>query len=126
MGKLETVGLSDHIDGVRQRNVVTSEASTLTELCASDDLPEVELVSLLSEQLPTYKLRADALTNFGGYRHSDFVQFPALQLSEEEEEGLKHLSGEQILRTLEYFGKYTNLTVKPSILFAALRLSSLP
>lgn len=29
--------------------------------CPNDDLPEVELVSMLEEQLPQYKLRVDSL-----------------------------------------------------------------
>jgi len=38
----------------------TAHAGTLTELHQSATLPEVELVSLVQEQLPAYKLRADA------------------------------------------------------------------
>ncbi|NXD95765.1 TRAK2 protein, partial [Chaetorhynchus papuensis] len=34
---------------------------SLSDGCSSEDLPEVELVSMLEEQLPDYKLRADSL-----------------------------------------------------------------
>lgn len=36
------------------------------ELCSGESLPEVEIISLLEEQIPRYKLRADTLTKFGG------------------------------------------------------------
>ncbi|NWY11247.1 TRAK2 protein, partial [Aphelocoma coerulescens] len=34
---------------------------SLSDGCSSEDIPEVELVSMLEEQLPDYKLRADSL-----------------------------------------------------------------
>lgn len=40
-----------------------------TDLCSSDHLPEVEIFSLLEEQIPKYKLRADTLTQFTGYQN---------------------------------------------------------
>lgn len=43
--------------------------SSLADLCSSEHLPEVEIFSLLEEQIPKYKLRADALTQFGGYEN---------------------------------------------------------
>lgn len=36
------------------------------EICNNDELPEVELISLLEETIPQYKLRADTLTQFTG------------------------------------------------------------
>lgn len=33
----------------------------LLDVCPNDDLPEVELVSMLEDQLPQYKLRVDSL-----------------------------------------------------------------
>lgn len=39
------------------------------DLCSSEHLPEVEIFSLLEEQIPKYKLRADSLTQFGGYEN---------------------------------------------------------
>lgn len=41
----------------------------LTDLCSSEYLPEVEIFSLLEEQIPKYKLRADTLTQFAGYQN---------------------------------------------------------
>lgn len=38
-------------------------------MCSSEHLPEVEIFSLLEEQIPKYKLRVDSLTQFGGYEN---------------------------------------------------------
>ncbi|XP_049823979.1 trafficking kinesin-binding protein milt isoform X3 [Aethina tumida] len=71
-----------------------------TELCSGETLPEVEIISLLEEQIPRYKLRADTLTTFGGYENQDwFIPSPALQIDEAD---LK-LSPDQIRETLNYF-----------------------
>lgn len=43
-----------------------------TEVCNSEEVPEVEIVSLLQEHIPKYRLRADSLTQFGG---TDFLRF---------------------------------------------------
>ncbi|KAJ8377371.1 hypothetical protein AAFF_G00261000 [Aldrovandia affinis] len=71
------------------------DVSTLTDLSYSADLPEVELVSLLSEGLPSYTLRADCVF---GYEHSDWLHTPlvppdtALCLTPQQiEETLKYL-----------------------------------
>ncbi|XP_050302934.1 trafficking kinesin-binding protein milt isoform X3 [Anthonomus grandis grandis] len=72
----------------------------LKELCSGESLPEVEIISLLEEQIPRYKLRADTLTKFGGYENQDwFIPTPALQVDEAD---LK-LSPDQIRETLNYF-----------------------
>lgn len=42
----------------------------VSEVCSGGELPEVEIVSLLEEQIPKYTLRADTLTEFGGAYHS--------------------------------------------------------
>ncbi|KAF1575971.1 Trafficking kinesin-binding protein 2, partial [Eudyptes chrysocome] len=47
---------------------------SLSDVCSSEDLPEVELVSLLEEQLPDYKLRVDSLYL---YENRDWIQSPA-------------------------------------------------
>ncbi|NXE77449.1 TRAK2 protein, partial [Cochlearius cochlearius] len=47
---------------------------SLSDVCSSEDLPEVELVSMLEEQLPDYKLRVDSLYL---YENQDWVQSPA-------------------------------------------------
>lgn len=40
----------------------------VTEVCSGEELPEVEIISLLEEQIPRYRLRADTLTQFQGKR----------------------------------------------------------
>nr|XP_009938110.1 PREDICTED: trafficking kinesin-binding protein 2 [Opisthocomus hoazin] len=45
-----------------------------SDTCSSEDLPEVELVSMLEEQLPDYKLRVDSLYL---YENQDWIQSPA-------------------------------------------------
>ena len=73
----------------------------------NSDLPEVEIVSLLEEPVPKYKLRADYLTKHGGYPNHDFsgsftIQTPTL--SEGQAEKIKGgLTPEQAEAALEYF-----------------------
>jgi len=78
--------------------------SIVLELCqhhSGDTLPEVDLVSLVQEQLPRYSLRADALTNFAGYSNADWtIQTPCLKLADD-----FSFSAEFIKETLKYFGK---------------------
>ncbi|XP_043283316.1 trafficking kinesin-binding protein milt isoform X2 [Venturia canescens] len=70
------------------------------EVCSGGDLPEVEIISLLEEQIPRYRLRADTLTQFQGYENADwFIPAPALRI---EDVDLK-LSPDQIRETLNYF-----------------------
>ncbi|XP_071877020.1 trafficking kinesin-binding protein milt isoform X3 [Bombus fervidus] len=70
------------------------------EVCSGAELPEVEIISLLEEQIPRYRLRADTLTQFQGYENSDwFIPSPALKSIDVD---LK-LSPEQIRETLNYF-----------------------
>ncbi|KAK0091210.1 hypothetical protein PV326_003572 [Microctonus aethiopoides] len=70
------------------------------EVCSGGELPEVEIISLLEEQIPRYRLRADTLTQFQGYENADwFVPSPALR---PEDVDLK-LSPDQIRETLNYF-----------------------
>ncbi|KFZ51990.1 Trafficking kinesin-binding protein 2, partial [Antrostomus carolinensis] len=47
---------------------------SLSDVCSNEDLPEVELVSMLEEQLPDYKLRVDSLYL---YENRDWIQSPA-------------------------------------------------
>ncbi|NXN68562.1 TRAK2 protein, partial [Himantopus himantopus] len=47
---------------------------SLSDVCSTEDLPEVELVSMLEEQLPDYKLRVDSLYL---YESQDWIQSPA-------------------------------------------------
>ncbi|KAI4497785.1 hypothetical protein M0802_007111 [Mischocyttarus mexicanus] len=78
----------------------TKDAETITEVCSGGELPEVEIISLLEEQIPRYRLRADTLTEFQGYENADwFIPSPALKT---EEVDLK-LTPDQIRETLNYF-----------------------
>lgn len=52
----------------RIRNIYILSA-LFPDLCSSEHLPEVEIFSLLEEQIPKYKLRADTLTQFAGYQN---------------------------------------------------------
>lgn len=74
----------------------------LSDLCSSENLPEVEIFSLLEEQIPKYKIRNDFLTDFAGYANEDwFVPAPALPIPVE---GLG-LTKEQTRECLNYFRK---------------------
>lgn len=46
------------------------------DVCSNEDLPEVELVSLLEEQLPQYRLRVDSLFL---YENQDWSRSPHQQ-----------------------------------------------
>ncbi|KAG5676820.1 hypothetical protein PVAND_006627 [Polypedilum vanderplanki] len=80
-----------------------SDASTVTDL-SSTDIDEVEIFSLIEEQIPKYKVRACKITNFSGTCNQDFefVKFPALNVPENIGLGL---TSEQIRETLNYFRK---------------------
>ncbi|KAH8409945.1 hypothetical protein KR009_001698 [Drosophila setifemur] len=81
----------------------TCDAGCLTDLCSSENLPEVEIFSLLEEQIPKYKVRNDFLTNFSGYANEDwFVPAPALPIPAE---GLG-LTKEQTRECLNYFREF--------------------
>ncbi|KAJ0180444.1 hypothetical protein K1T71_003848 [Dendrolimus kikuchii] len=70
------------------------------EVCNSEEVPEVEIVSLLQEHIPKYRLRADSLTQFGGYENQDwFIPSPALPVSAAD----LALTPDQIRETLNYF-----------------------
>lgn len=49
----------------------TYRDSSFLDVCSNEDLPEVELVNLLEEQLPQYKLRVDSLFL---YENQDWAQ----------------------------------------------------
>ncbi|XP_044302942.1 huntingtin-associated protein 1 [Varanus komodoensis] len=71
------------------------DATTLTELCSSTHVPEVEIISLLQEQLPQYQLRADTVF---GYDHGDWIHTPLVA-----SDAASCLTPHQIKETLEYF-----------------------
>ncbi|PZC78575.1 hypothetical protein B5X24_HaOG202034 [Helicoverpa armigera] len=78
------------------------------EVCNSEEVPEVEIVSLLQEHIPKYRLRADSLTQFGGYENQDwFIPSPALPVSDKD----LALTPDQIRETLNYF---LNATAPPA------------
>ncbi|XP_044525335.1 trafficking kinesin-binding protein 2 [Gracilinanus agilis] len=54
-------------------NINHKDSESITDVCSNEDLPEVELVSLLEEQLPQYKLRVDSLFL---YENQDWTQSP--------------------------------------------------
>ncbi|XP_042279826.1 trafficking kinesin-binding protein 1-like isoform X2 [Thunnus maccoyii] len=64
-------------------------------VCNSTDLPELEIISLLEEQLPVYKLRADTIF---GYDQDDWLHTPLV-----EPDSALDLTTEQIEETLKYF-----------------------
>ncbi|KAL6488641.1 hypothetical protein MHYP_G00023820 [Metynnis hypsauchen] len=64
-------------------------------VCNSTDLPEVEIISLLEEQLPHYQLRADTIY---GYDHDDWLHTPLISPDTNLD-----LTTEQIEETLKYF-----------------------
>ena len=70
------------------------------EVCYHDDIDEVNLVSLIEEQIPRYVLRADTLTDFGGYDNADWIQTPCLP-----DDTDLDLSPVLVEETLKYFSK---------------------
>lgn len=74
---------------------VCRDAETITDVCNSTDLPEFEIISLLEEQLPVYRLRADTVY---GYDHDDWLHTPLVA-----PEASLDLTTEQIEETLKYF-----------------------
>lgn len=77
---------------------VTKDQGTITDICNTSDV-EVELVSLIEEQIPLYRLRADTLTQFSGYDNEDwYVHTPVISPDAEID-----LSPELIEGTLKYF-----------------------
>lgn len=47
-------------------NINNNKIQFISEVCSGGELPEVEIISLLHENIPKYKLRADTLTSFSG------------------------------------------------------------
>ncbi|KAM7372922.1 hypothetical protein PAMP_007812 [Pampus punctatissimus] len=71
------------------------DAETITDVCNSTDLPEFEIISLLEEQLPVYRLRADTVY---GYDQDDWLHTPLIAADTRLD-----LTTEQIEETLKYF-----------------------
>uniref|UniRef100_A0A8C8RIZ4 HAP1 N-terminal domain-containing protein n=1 Tax=Pelusios castaneus TaxID=367368 RepID=A0A8C8RIZ4_9SAUR len=70
-------------------------ASFSPELYCCGNVPEVEIISLLGEQLPRYTLRADTVF---GYEHDDWLHTPLVP-----PEASACLTPQQIEETLKYF-----------------------
>uniref|UniRef100_A0AAR2K1S3 Trafficking protein, kinesin binding 1 n=1 Tax=Pygocentrus nattereri TaxID=42514 RepID=A0AAR2K1S3_PYGNA len=77
------------------RAVVPGLATGWCYVCNSTDLPEVEIISLLEEKLPVYRLRADCVY---GYDHDDWLHTPLISPDTRID-----LTAEQIEETLNYF-----------------------
>lgn len=106
LSPLTQTTLEKHLPGLpsrrflQQNKVQKCDVGCVTDLCSSEHLPEVEIFSLLEEQIPKYKLRVDSLTQFGGYENQDwFVPSPALIIPP----GGFGLNKDQIRETLNYF-----------------------
>ncbi|XP_055845307.1 trafficking kinesin-binding protein milt isoform X1 [Episyrphus balteatus] len=87
---------------ITEKSASTSftDVGCITDICNSDNLPEVEIFSLLEEKIPKYKVRTDVLTDFAGYTNEDwFIPAPALKIPVE---GLG-LTKDQTRETLNYF-----------------------
>lgn len=72
----------------------------VSDICNDADLPEVEILSLIEEQIPRYRLRADTITDFTGYGHQDWIQTPVLPHIDDAD-----LTPELVEETLKYFSK---------------------
>uniref|UniRef100_A0A3Q3IRH9 Uncharacterized protein n=1 Tax=Monopterus albus TaxID=43700 RepID=A0A3Q3IRH9_MONAL len=77
----------------RYINTCTNKHSSCSDLCS--DLPELEIVSLLSEGQPNYTLRADSVF---GYDSDDWLHTPLLP-----PDVVLGLTHEQIEETFKYF-----------------------
>ncbi|ERE74904.1 trafficking kinesin-binding protein 1 [Cricetulus griseus] len=75
--------------------ICLTNAEVHSYVCNSTNLPEVEIISLLEEQLPHYKLRADTIY---GYDHDDWLHTPLIS-----PDANIDLTTEQIEETLKYF-----------------------
>ena len=77
--------------------------SAVADVCVKENVAEIELISLVQEQLPRYKLRADTLTSFAGYEHSDWHKRKPAAVEDDDDN--VDLSPELIEETLKYFSE---------------------
>lgn len=88
----------ENVKNNRKEQILYSfSLSVCTDVCNSTDLPELEIISLLEEQLPVYKLRADTIF---GYDQDDWLHTPLVDPN-----SALDLTTEQIEETLKYFCK---------------------
>lgn len=78
----------------------TADCGVLTDIHTQSDLAEVEVVSLVQELIPKYRLRAD--TDFA-CSNQDFIQTPRIDGSE-----FQALTSKQIRALLEYYESSSN------------------
>ncbi|KAJ8382524.1 hypothetical protein SKAU_G00033020 [Synaphobranchus kaupii] len=103
-------------EAVSPKDIILRDAGTITDVCNSTDLPEVEIISLLEEQLPHYKLRADTIY---GYDHDDWLHTPLISPDTNID-----LTTEQIEETLKYFQSKTGM--RPGVPFTVKELCCEP
>ena len=102
------IHLGDDQSTTEKQNQERIKGKTCSE---ESQLAEVEIVSLLEAPVPKYKLRADYITQHGGYPNQDFLQnnsdgfiIKTPTLSIEQEVALKgSLTPDQAEAALEYF-----------------------
>lgn len=87
---------TNKLESISEHHVTTCDAATITEVHRTESVSEVELISLVGEQIPRYRLRADTITDFTGYDNRDFNAVAA-------HDELPDLSPELIEETLKYF-----------------------
>ncbi|KPP76469.1 hypothetical protein Z043_104190 [Scleropages formosus] len=92
------------------------DVSTLTDLCYSANLPEVEILSLLTEELPAYTLRADCVF---GYTHDDWLHTPLFP-----PDAVLCLTDQQIEETLRYFCEFQLCSLLSSVESSCYRWAS--
>lgn len=85
--------------------ICANKHSPPPDLCS--DLPELEIVSLLSEGRPNYTLRADSVF---GYDNDDWLHTPLLPPTV-----ALGLTYEQIDETLKYFCEYCFMCTKHTV-----------
>ncbi|XP_051894329.1 trafficking kinesin-binding protein 1-like [Pristis pectinata] len=93
----EDLYLAEHVNTFQAQLLKREfrDVGTITDVCYSENVPEVEIFSLLEEGVPRYTLRADAVY---GYSHDDWLHTPLVS------ENLNIcLTPQQIEETLKYF-----------------------
>uniref|UniRef100_M3ZDX5 Trafficking kinesin protein 1 n=1 Tax=Xiphophorus maculatus TaxID=8083 RepID=M3ZDX5_XIPMA len=85
---------TEHISG-NQFSCSATDSPLDLDVCNSTDLPEFEIISLLEEQLPVYRLRANTVY---GYDNDDWLHTPLVA-----PDARLDLTTEQIEETLKYF-----------------------
>ena len=72
----------------------------VADIHLGENVDEVDLISLVEERIPKYRLRADTITSFSGYDNNDWIHTPVLPPDIDLD-----LSPELIGETLKYFGE---------------------